>query len=256
MGSTFCKSAQDKGFRRTILEYIKRFDFFKSFSFTGAIPSPEFVNSLQLINKFCPQHKAYRTTRFAELSGSLCITEVEGNKRLSGNKARYKYNRTCHPELGCLLLPKTCFRAKWLPVTGSHNKEILNSHYSCEPQRFSFQNDISKDELFNHSTFHPFNLKGGGTVVPESLPSSEFVNSLPLINKFCPTTKREGLVEPFTPSTLQLFNHSPVQHYHSLHPSPFTLHPPKSRFHPRRSPHNPRDYRRGGGDDHARQYRD
>ena len=35
-GSASCKSAQDKGFRWTLLEYIKRFDFFKSFSFAGA----------------------------------------------------------------------------------------------------------------------------------------------------------------------------------------------------------------------------
>ena len=34
--------------------------------------------------------------------------------------------------------------------------------------------------------------KGGGTIVPEGLPSPEFVNSLTLINKFCPLTKREG----------------------------------------------------------------
>ena len=61
-------------------------------------------------------------------------------------------NNSCHPELVCLLLPKTCFRAKWLPVTGSHNKGILNSHCSCESQRFTFQNDMSIVEPF---TSHP-----------------------------------------------------------------------------------------------------
>ena len=96
-GSTFCKSAQDNGFRRTILEYIKRFDFFKSFSFAGAI------------------------------------------RKAIGLLKDYKH---CHPEF----------------ISGSHNKEILNSHNSCEPQRFSFQNDMSNDKPFNHSTFHPFNF--------------------------------------------------------------------------------------------------
>ena len=67
---------------------------------------------------------------------------------------RYEDNRTCHNELGCLLLQKTCFRTKWLQVTGSHNKEILNSHYSCETQQFSFQNDMS---IVNRSTFQLFN---------------------------------------------------------------------------------------------------
>ena len=40
----------------------------------------------------------------------------------------------------------------------SQNKEILNSGNSCEPQRLMFQNDISKDEPFNLSTVHPFNI--------------------------------------------------------------------------------------------------
>ena len=34
--------------------------------------------------------------------------------------------------------------------------------------------------------------KGGGTIVPEGLPSPKFVNSITLINKFYPLTKREG----------------------------------------------------------------
>ena len=37
-----------------------------------------------------------------------------------------------------------------------------------------------------------------GAEVPEGLPSPEFVNSLTLINKFCPLTKREGNRAPFT----------------------------------------------------------
>lgn len=50
------------------------------------LPSPEFVNSHTLINKFCPlteregeRHKSYRVTHFAWLSCSLCITEGMGN---------------------------------------------------------------------------------------------------------------------------------------------------------------------------------
>ena len=80
-------SAQDKDFWHTFLENIKRGDFLKSFSIAGARPSPEFVNSLTLINKFCPltkregeRHKAYWVTRFAELNGSLCILKGEGNR--------------------------------------------------------------------------------------------------------------------------------------------------------------------------------
>ncbi len=47
---------------------------------------------------------------------------------------------------------------KSFSIEGASDKEILNSHNSCEPQRFSFQNDMSKDEHLNHSTFHPFNF--------------------------------------------------------------------------------------------------
>ena len=59
------------------------------------------------------------------------------------------------------------------------NKEILNTGNSCEPQRLMFQNDISKDEPFNHSTFHPFN---------KTSPSPA-----------CSTLPRGTFVEPFTP---------------------------------------------------------
>ena len=61
------------------------------------LPSPEFVNSLTLINKFCPltkregeRHKVYRVTRFANLSCSLCIAKREGNReRFTRRKAAF-----------------------------------------------------------------------------------------------------------------------------------------------------------------------
>ena len=88
-------------------------------------------------------------------------------------------NNSCHPELVCILLPKTCFRAKLFQMTGSHYKEIPNSDNSYASQRFTFQNDMSYDKPFNHSTFHPFNI-----IAPS--------------HASC-TLLRGVLVEPFTP---------------------------------------------------------
>ena len=116
MGSTFCKSAQDKGFRRTILEYIKRFDFFKSFSFADASIKP--------------------------------IWHLEDNNPIY----------------------------QWLTSL----------------------------------------VKGGGTVVPEGLPSPEFVNSA--------LSQRERAL--LNPSLLQHFNFSTIHPFNIT--TPFTHHP--SRF--------------------------
>ena len=71
-------------------------------------------------------------------------------------------------------------------MTGSHYKEILNSHNSCAPKQLTFQNDTSIVNLsplqpFNHSTFQPFNFTAPS-------PASGTI----------PRRGRE-LVEPFTP---------------------------------------------------------
>ena len=79
-------SAQDKNFRRTIREYIKRVDFFKSFSIAGAIPSPEFVNSLSLTRR--PSRKSGFT--LAEVLITLGIIGVVAAMTIPGLVGKYK----------------------------------------------------------------------------------------------------------------------------------------------------------------------
>ncbi len=67
--------AQNKDFWHSLLNKLRRGDFFKSFSITDAKPSTEFVNSHPLINKFFHLHKTYRVTHFAEFNGSICIPQ-------------------------------------------------------------------------------------------------------------------------------------------------------------------------------------
>ena len=80
----------------------------------------------------------------------------------------------CHPEF----------------ISGSHNKEILNSHNSCEPQRFSFQNDMS---IVNLSPLQLFNFS---TVLPVGLVNPTYATGKP--SPLIHLPGGEGNREPFT----------------------------------------------------------
>ena len=69
---------------------------------------------------------------------------------------------------------------------------ILNSCSYCEPQQFTFQNDISKDEGKD------LPCKGGGTEVPEGVeenPSPELLNSLRSLSNSTLSCKGRGIVK-------------------------------------------------------------
>ena len=91
---------------------------------------------------------------------------------------------------------------KSFSIAGANNKELLNSCNYCEPQQFTFQNDISNDKLFNISTGLPLEC-----VIPTcwfSCPPLAGVSKSSISRRGNSkagggTVVPEGFVEPFTP---------------------------------------------------------